>query len=78
MSEVRTTFTLTKEDLVRAGRAMRRRARDGRVFYMFLGLAAILVVGSGLTAKEGPRLGLILLQLTVLATMALVSGHTRG
>ena len=56
---------------MRATRAIRRSTRDGRVFNMFLALVAVLVVGSGLTAKDGPRYGLIILQLAMLTAMAL-------
>ena len=70
--EVQTTFSLTKDDLVQISRVIRRSSRDGRVFYLFLGLVAVLVVGSGLIARDGARYGLILLELAVLGAMGLV------
>ena len=70
MTEVQAAFSLTKDDLVRTSRAVSR--RDRRVVYMFFGLVAVLIVGSGVVARDGPRYGLMLLQLAVLGAMAFV------
>ena len=70
MTEVQAAFSLTKDDLVKTSRAVSR--RDRRLVYMFFGLVAVLIVGSGVVARDGPRYGPMLLQLTVLGAMALV------
>jgi hypothetical protein len=70
VTEVQAAFSLTKEDLVKTSRAVG--GRDRRVVYMFFGLVAVLIVGSGVVARDGPRYGSMLLQLAVLGAMALV------
>jgi hypothetical protein len=70
VTEVQAVFSLTKDDLVKTSRAVS--SRDRRVVYMFFGLVAVLIVGSGAVARDGPRYGLMLLQLAGLGAMALV------
>jgi hypothetical protein len=70
VTEVQATFSLTEHDLVRTALAVGR--RDRRVVYMFSGLVAVLIVGSGAVARDGPRYGLMLLQLSVLGAMVFV------
>jgi hypothetical protein len=71
VSEVATTFALTKAELAQASRAIRRRQRDSRVFYLFLALVVLLVFGSELVRREGPRYWLLILEVVVLGAMAL-------
>lgn len=49
---------------------MRRRQRDTRAVYMFLALAVVLVIGSELVRHDGPRYVLLILEVSVLVTMA--------
>jgi hypothetical protein len=70
VTEVQASFSLTKHDLVNTSRAVG--SRDRRIVYMFVGLVAVLIVGSGMIARGGPRYGLMLLQLAALSAMAFV------
>ncbi|MGH2605118.1 MAG: hypothetical protein ACRDG5_00870, partial [Anaerolineales bacterium] len=54
VSRFQATFTLSRNDHVRANRAILNRRRDTRAIYLFMGLAAVLVVGANLLTKDGP------------------------
>ena len=60
---VETTFSLTREDYVHAGRAMLHRKPGMRAFYMLMALCTVIFIGANLSARGGPRYGRLALQL---------------
>jgi YcxB-like protein len=70
VSEVLTTFALTRPELAQAYRVARRHQRDTRAVYMFLALVLILVIGSELIRRDGPRYAFLSIEAFVLFAMA--------
>lgn len=71
MSDFEATFALTRSELVQASRAIRRHQRDTRAIYLFVALGVVLVIGSELVRRDGPRYSLVVLEVVFLGTVVL-------
>jgi len=57
--------------LVQASRAICRHQRDTRAIYLFVVLGVVLVIGSELVRRDGPRYGLVVLEVAFLGAVVL-------